>query len=78
MWRKAPRRRFRGIGAALSTTLAGVIVAHAGYHAAFLALALVAALAALLFLVAMPETMPLETPDDARPRTLATAGNARC
>jgi sugar phosphate permease len=48
----------QGIGAAFSTTVAGFIVAGAGYDAAFLALAFIAVLAALLFLLAMPETMP--------------------
>jgi MFS family permease len=48
----------QGIGAALSTTLAGVVVVHAGYSAAFLTLAAVAIVGALLFLFAMPETKP--------------------
>jgi MFS family permease len=48
----------QGIGAAFSTTVAGFIVAGAGYNAAFLALAFIAVLATLLFLLAMPETMP--------------------
>jgi MFS family permease len=48
----------QGIGAALSTTLAGVIVVSAGYSAAFLALAAIAASGLLLFLFAMPETGP--------------------
>jgi MFS family permease len=46
----------QGIGAALSTTLAGAVVVHAGYSAAFLTLAAVAAIGLLLFLFAMPET----------------------
>ena len=46
----------QGIGASLSTTLAGVIVVKAGYSAAFLALAAVAAVAFCLYLFAMPET----------------------
>lgn len=57
----------QGIGAALSTTVAGFIAEHASYNAAFLALALIAVLAALLFLIAMPETMPAEQPD--KPQT---------
>jgi MFS family permease len=46
----------QGIGAALSTALAGFIVVHAGYGAAFLTLGGLAALGAVLFAVAMPET----------------------
>lgn len=45
-----------GIGAALSTTLAGLIVVHGGYSAAFLTLGAIGAVGALLFLFAMPET----------------------
>ena len=48
----------QGIGAALSTTLAGIIVVRAGYSAAFLTLAAVAAGGLLLFFFAMPETGP--------------------
>ena len=48
----------QGIGAALSTTLAGIIVVRAGYSAAFLTLAAVAAGGLLLFFFAMPETAP--------------------
>jgi MFS family permease len=46
----------QGIGAALSTSLAGLVVVRAGYDAAFLALGGVALVAFVLFLVAMPET----------------------
>ena len=46
----------QGIGAALSTTLAGAMVVHAGYNAAFLTLAAVAAGGLLLLFFAMPET----------------------
>jgi len=46
----------QGVGAALSTTLAGLVVVHAGYDAAFLTLAAVAAAGVLVFLLAMPET----------------------
>jgi MFS family permease len=46
----------QGIGAAVSTTLAGIVVAYAGYSAAFITLATVAAAGLLLFLFAMPET----------------------
>lgn len=48
----------QGVGAALSTTLAGLIVVRAGYSPAFLALATIAALGGTLYLVAMPETRP--------------------
>jgi MFS family permease len=48
----------QGIGAALSTTLAGVVVVRAGYNAAFLTLAAVAFVGAMLFLFGMPETRP--------------------
>lgn len=45
-----------GIGAALSTALAGSIVVAAGYNAAFLTLASVAAAGAVIFAAFMPET----------------------
>ena len=45
-----------GIGAALSTSLAGIVVVRGGYHAAFLTLGAVAFVGLALFLVAMPET----------------------
>jgi MFS family permease len=46
----------QGIGAALSTTLAGFVVVHAGYSAAFLTLGAVAGFGALLCFWALPET----------------------
>jgi MFS family permease len=46
----------QGIGASLSSTVAGLIVVKAGYNAAFLTLAAVALAALMIFLVAMPET----------------------
>jgi MFS family permease len=46
----------QGIGAALSTVLAGLIVVYAGYNAAFLTLSGVAAAGFALFFFAMPET----------------------
>jgi MFS family permease len=46
----------QGIGASLSTTLAGVIVVKAGYSAAFLTLAAIAFAGLALFSLAMPET----------------------
>lgn len=45
-----------GLGAALSSSLAGFVVQWAGYNAAFLTLAGVAAVALGLLWVAMPET----------------------
>jgi hypothetical protein len=60
-----------GIGAALSTTIAGLVVVHAGYHAAFLTLAGVAVAGLILFVVAMPETAQ----GDTRPER-DTAGSA--
>jgi MFS family permease len=49
-------RTAHGIGASLSTTIAGLIVVSAGYSAAFLALAAIAAVGAALFWLGMPET----------------------
>ncbi len=46
----------QGLGAALSTTVAGLIVVSAGYGAAFWTLATVALAGLALFLLAMPET----------------------
>ena len=50
-------RAGQGIGASLSTALAGAIVLAAGYSAAFLTLAVVALGGLVLFSFAMPETM---------------------
>ncbi|WP_420135680.1 MFS transporter [Rhodopseudomonas sp.] len=47
-----------GLGGALSTAVAGVIVVSAGYSAAFLALAAIAAVGLVLFVLLMPETRP--------------------
>ncbi len=46
----------QSIGAALSTTLAGLVVVGAGYNPAFLALGAVAAIGAAVCFVALPET----------------------
>jgi MFS family permease len=46
----------QGIGAALSTTLAGIVVVQAGYSAAFLTLAGVAFVGLALYFFVMPET----------------------
>jgi MFS family permease len=48
----------QGIGASISILAAGIIVDHAGYTPAFLALAAVALLAVAVLAVAMPETGP--------------------
>lgn len=50
-----------GIGAALSNGVAGVIVQHAGYTTAFLALAGIAALACITLLI-LPETRAIGAP----------------
>jgi MFS family permease len=47
-----------GLGGALSTAAAGLIVVGAGYSAAFLSLAAIAALALIGFCILMPETRP--------------------
>jgi len=48
----------QGIGAALSTTLAGIVVVQAGYSAAFLTLAGVAIVGLGIYFFLMPETQP--------------------
>lgn len=57
----------QGIGAALSTGVAGVVVVNAGYNEAFLTLAAAAGLGLMLFLFAMPETRPADQPSMAKP-----------
>lgn len=47
-----------GLGGALSTFVAGVIIVTAGYSVAFLTLAGVAAFGLILFIMLMPETRP--------------------
>jgi len=49
----------QGIGAALSTAVAGFIVVHAGYSAAFLTLGGIAAVGLVFYLLVMPETQDL-------------------
>ncbi|MCK1543522.1 MFS transporter [Bradyrhizobium sp. 147] len=46
----------QSIGAALSTTLAGLVVVGAGYHAAFISLGAVAAIGAVICFFALPQT----------------------
>ena len=48
----------QGIGASVSGLVAGIIVDHAGYSAAFLSLGAAAAVAVGVFALAMPETAP--------------------
>jgi MFS family permease len=52
----------QGIGAALSTTLAGIVVVNAGYSAAFLTLGAIAAVGFVICLVALPETSERSAP----------------
>ena len=46
-----------GVGAALSTSFAGIIVVYAEYSSAFLFLAAVASVGLAVFWLAMPETL---------------------
>jgi predicted MFS family arabinose efflux permease len=54
----------QGIGAALSTSVAGFVVVHAGYSAAFLTLAGVASIGLALYFFVMPETQAPKTAGD--------------
>jgi MFS family permease len=62
----------QGVGAALSTTLAGLVVVHAGYSAAFLTLGAIAVVGLVIAAVALPETQPSEGTHDTS--TLAPDG----
>jgi MFS family permease len=64
-----------GIGAALSTTVAGTIVVKASYSAAFLTLGVIAAAGLALYWIAMPETRDGATP--AKPCGAAAVAPAR-
>jgi MFS family permease len=66
-----------GVGAALSTGVAGFIVVKAGYDAAFLSLAAIAAIGLGLFAVMMPETKPTAAPYQGRIRTTSNDAAAR-
>jgi MFS family permease len=57
----------QGLGAALSSVVAGFIVVKAGYSFAFLLLAVVATGALLLFFFCMPETKNLSSNQGAEP-----------
>ncbi len=48
----------QGIGASVSGMVAGIVVQHFGYSAAFLASGVAAAVAVSVFALAMPETAP--------------------
>lgn len=61
----------QGIGAALSTTLAGIVVVEAGFGAAFLTLGAVAALGFAICWLALPET---HARSDAPVRSLTQTG----
>ncbi|MCA6125800.1 MFS transporter [Bradyrhizobium sp. WSM 1704] len=54
------------IGGALSAAVAGFIVVHAGYGAAFLFLAAIAAAGLIAYCMLMPETLPMTTKDGRR------------
>lgn len=53
----------QGLGAALSATVAGLIIVSAGYSTAFLVLAAIAALGFTLYLLVMPETANIDAAD---------------
>jgi len=59
----------QGIGASLSTSLAGVVVVHAGFSAGFLVLSGIAASGFLLYVLGMPETRDF---DAGTPTAIAT------
>jgi MFS family permease len=56
-----------GIGAALSTTIGGVLIQHAGYRASFLGLAGIALLAVAVLWFSIPETLSQRQPADQPP-----------
>lgn len=63
----------QGIGASLSTTVAGLIVVISGYSAAFLTLAALATAGLVLFWLAMPETKDIDQTAKVPPSTLRRA-----
>jgi MFS family permease len=67
----------QGVGAALSTTLAGFVVARSGYDAGFLALAAVAAVGFLVFLLAMPESKVQQARPESEPPRGEQPGGSR-
>jgi MFS family permease len=64
----------QGIGAALSTSLAGLVVVYAAFSAAFLVLAGIAASGFLLYFFGMPETRDLDEPAPCTIYEKATTG----
>ncbi|WP_061847723.1 MFS transporter [Bradyrhizobium sp. DOA1] len=66
----------QSIGAALSTTLAGLIVVGAGYSTAFITLGAVAAIGAVIGLIALPETRLNEDGDPRRQGKTAASASA--
>ncbi|AMA58703.1 MFS transporter [Bradyrhizobium sp. CCGE-LA001] len=66
----------QSIGAALSTTLAGLIVVGAGYSTAFITLGAVAAIGAVIGLIALPETRQNEDGDPRRQGKTAASASA--
>jgi MFS family permease len=66
-----------GVGAGLSTGVAGFIVVKAGYDAAFLSLAGIAAIGLGLFAALMPETKPAAAPYQGRIPTTSNDSAAR-
>jgi MFS family permease len=65
----------QGIGAALSTTVAGLVTTHVGYSAALLTLAGCAVIGAILFQFAMPETRVSQQRDAGQ---IGTRSNESC
>jgi len=64
----------QGVGAALSTTIAGLIVVTAGYSPAFLTLAAIAAAGLALYWLVMPETRDLRIAKADAPAPVTVVG----
>jgi MFS family permease len=64
-----------GLGAALSTTLGGVLVKRFSYNVSFVGLGAVAAVAFVLLLIGVPETLP-RADDASLPANCATGAVA--
>lgn len=63
----------QGLGAAISASLAGVIIVQASYSAAFITLAIIAACGLALYIFAMPETRDYQPPVDKSVAPVPTA-----